>query len=520
MAVFGFQLLLTIIVLSILNKLSPKYSFARWILTKGGLIRYLHPTNEQLKQAIQQSKNDELQQQQSITGKNSNSINQNNHHQRKSYRKNRRNHHQEEHTKPETFYVPKDLRLMLDSEPLTLFNLVQLPYYNELQWLIDFSISTVLVYFLTESYYTFIRNGMNDEYNLSIVWCLLSLGFVMKILCSITATYFRGEESIGERSICIVCFCIYLLVAMIILIADEETLEFGLLDAYRNFSTNAYHLLQTQGVIENAYGPSSFLMIKFWLAIICGLIGALFAFPGLRIAQMHFDSLVYSKGNQFLTIMLHLSFVSPLFICLAWIKPVARYYFVEKNSISSTTFESGRLILILAILMLRFCLFRHYLQSYLNIAPQKISYLRKQTGKITNIDIQKLIARVGHYLSVASLQYLTPLLLCLFLALLTKSTGDYRWTGTLWLSTNESTLIVNDTMIVDNTNNTSHSNSTTITNEDKTAEDVARLALTLLRDVFNPIVLRGFMGFLLWWTCSCWFFTSVVGFIYNNYFRI
>lgn len=170
--------------------------------------------------------------------------------------------------------------------------------------------------------------------------------------------------------------------------------------------------------------------------------------------------------------------------------------------------------MILAILTLRFCLFRRYLQSYLNIAPQKISYLRKQTGKVTNIDIQKLIARVGHYLSVASLQYLTPLLLCLFITLLTKSTGDYKWTGSLWLS--------NQTIINNNETITSHLNSTTnITNEndDRTAEDVAKLALTMFRDVFNPIVLRGFMGFILWWTCSCWFFTSVVGFVYNTYFR-
>lgn len=312
------------------------FFFTSFVINRG-LIRYLHPTNEQLKEAIQQqSKNDE--QQQLMGNKNSNSINHqtNQNHHRRSYRKNRRNnnhHFDEQHSsKPETFYVPKNLQLALDSEPLTLFNLVQLPYYNELQWLIDFSISTVFVYFLTEFYYTFIRDGMNDEYNLSIIWCLLSLGFVMKILCSITATYFRGEESIGERSICIVCFCIYLLVAMIILIADEETLEFGLIDAYRNFSYNAYRLLETQGAIENAYGPSSFLMIKFWLAITCGFIGALFAFPGLRIAQMHFDALVYAKGNQFITIMLHLAFVSPLFIVLAWIKPVARYYFVQRNS--------------------------------------------------------------------------------------------------------------------------------------------------------------------------------------------
>lgn len=118
---------------------------------------------------------------------------------------------------------------------------------------------------------------------------------------------------------------------MIILIADEEMLEFGLVDAYRNFSYNAYRLLESQGVVDNAYGPSSFLMIKFWLAITCGIIGALFAFPGLRIAQMHFDALVYAEGNQILSLIYHFAFISPLAIILSWIKPLARYYFVEKH---------------------------------------------------------------------------------------------------------------------------------------------------------------------------------------------
>lgn len=59
--------------------------------------------------------------------------------------------------------------------------------------------------------------------------------------------------------------------------------------------------------------------------------------------------------------------------------------------ISNATFESSRLLVILFVLMLRFVLFRKYLQSYLNIAPQKISYLKRQTGKMTNIDVQKLV---------------------------------------------------------------------------------------------------------------------------------
>ncbi|KAF7491376.1 Transmembrane protein, partial [Sarcoptes scabiei] len=512
--VFGFQLLLTITVLSFLNKVSFKYSFAQWLLTKGGLIRYLHPTNDQLKEAIaQQNKIDNR----GSTVSANTSIN-NRKHRRRSHRQ-----MIDRNNKQETFHVPKNLILALDCEPLNVIDLVRLPYYNELQWVIDFSLSAVMIYFITELYYHFFSIfGPIKEYNLSIIWCLLSLSFVIKILCSLTAIYFRGEESIGERSICILSFCTYLIVAMIILIADEEMLEFGLINAYHSFQQNAYRFLQSQGVIETSPGPSSFLVIKFWIAIICGIIGALFAFPGLRLAQMHFDILIYSKENKLSLLLYHFSFICPLFIILAWIKPLSRHYLVNKNLMSDEAFESCRLWLILVVLVVRLCLFRRYLQTYLNIAPQKINCMKKQAGKITNVDVQKLIARVGHYLNVVSLQYLSPLLLCLFMTLITKSTGNYKWMEPLIPNiSNIGNLEINSPYETMNRASNDSSNSSIFQDSinEKRPRDVAKLTLTMLWDVFNPIVLRAINGFLLWWSCMVWFTTSVVGFLYNTYFR-
>ncbi len=77
----------------------------------------------------------------------------------------------------ETFTVPKNLTLTLDAEPLSIFYLIQLRYYSELQWLIDFSLHAVLVYFATELYHTLWPARAELEYNLSVVWCLLALGF-------------------------------------------------------------------------------------------------------------------------------------------------------------------------------------------------------------------------------------------------------------------------------------------------------------------------------------------------------
>lgn len=69
-----------------------------------------------------------------------------------------------------------------------------------------------------------------------------------KLLTSLTIQYFRSEESIGERSTCIVTGLMYLLISMVFLIIDENTLETGVEQAYRSFNKSASIFLEGQGV--------------------------------------------------------------------------------------------------------------------------------------------------------------------------------------------------------------------------------------------------------------------------------
>lgn len=78
-----------------------------------------------------------------------------------------------------------------------------------------------------------------------------SFSFHSKLLTSLTIQYFRSEESIGERSTCIVTGLTYLLISMIILIVDENTLETGLEQAYVSFNRSASNFLEGQGVISS-----------------------------------------------------------------------------------------------------------------------------------------------------------------------------------------------------------------------------------------------------------------------------
>lgn len=71
--------------------------------------------------------------------------------------------------------------------------------------------------------------------------------FSSKLLTSLTIQYFRSDESIGERSTCIVTGFSYLLISMMILIVDESTLETGLEQAYKSFNESASVFLDSQG---------------------------------------------------------------------------------------------------------------------------------------------------------------------------------------------------------------------------------------------------------------------------------
>lgn len=145
----------------------------------------------------------------------------------------------------DTFHIPKNLDIQLQKSKVMLLDIIHLRFYTEYQWLLDFSVYAVAVYFLTELCQIFFR--IKDEVNLSMLWCFLVVGFASKILISLTRQYFKSEES-GERSTVIVTGFAYMLLAMMILIVDENNLELGLETAYKSFYSSAARFLEKQGL--------------------------------------------------------------------------------------------------------------------------------------------------------------------------------------------------------------------------------------------------------------------------------
>ncbi|XP_022909493.1 transmembrane protein 161B [Onthophagus taurus] len=481
MALLGAQLVITLIMISIIQKLGPYFSFAKFLLCSTGLVRYLYPTDDELKEVANIPKDKH---------------------------KNRKG--KQQNGKVDSFHIPRSLEIDLKTAKVTQLDVIHLRFYAEYQWLVDFAIYSCLVYVITEIYQNFF--SLKDEMNLSMMWCTLVLIFAIKLLFSLTVQYFKADESVGERSTCLVMGFVYLLIAMMILIVDENILEIGLQTAYKSFNDSASTFLNQQGL--NSSGPASKIIIQFFLAIFGALLGAVFTFPGLRIARMHWDLLKLHRKNKTIQTLLNLSFALPFLLVVAWIKPFSRHYLTVRifsgmtsPLLSNDSFEILRLIFIILTVIIKIVLMPVYLQAYLDMAYHRLEEQKKEAGRITNIDLQKKIAAVFYYLCVVTLQYIAPLILIIYFAFMYKTLGGFSWNG----------LLGNQNLEECPANSFEQTNLEGEDNIQNSAHQF-HLAIENLKNVFTPQVFKGLFGFGTWWSCFLYFTTTSIGMIYQSYF--
>uniref|UniRef100_A0A8C8FAJ2 Transmembrane protein 161B n=1 Tax=Oncorhynchus tshawytscha TaxID=74940 RepID=A0A8C8FAJ2_ONCTS len=448
---------------------SPILLFLRW---------YQHPTEDELR---------------SLAGKQ----------QKTKSKKDRRNNGHIDY-KPLT--IPKDIDLQLETKCITEVDTLALHYFPEFQWLVDFTVAATVVYLITELYYTVAQPS--GEMNISVVWCLLVLAFVIKTLFSLTAFYFKLEEG-GERSLCITFAFFFFVKAMAILIVTENYLEFGLETGFANFSESATHFLENQGL--ESQGPISKLTFKLILALLCSLIGAFLTFPGLRLAQMHLDALNLTTAKVTQT-LLHINFLAPLIMVLLWVKPITKDYILNptlgKESVplmTEETYDTLRLWTILLLCVLRLAMMRHHLQAYLSLAQKGVEQMKKEAGRISTVDLQKMVARIFYYLCVIALQYVAPLVMLLHTTLLLKTLGGHSW-GVYPEEDFPCPLDSDPAMVAAPT-----------AAPGPEVEAHLSVALGGLRTVFTPLLFRGLLSFFTWWIAACLFSTSIFGLFYHQY---
>jgi hypothetical protein len=117
---------LTLIMVSIIQKLSPYFSLAKWLLCSTGLIRYLHPTDDELKTLAGVPKD------------------------KSSKSRSRNGPGRIEYVRPTTFHVNRSIDVQLETAKITQYDVIHLRYFTEYQWLVDFSLYSIVVYTISE----------------------------------------------------------------------------------------------------------------------------------------------------------------------------------------------------------------------------------------------------------------------------------------------------------------------------------------------------------------------------------
>ena len=388
-------------------------------------------------------------------------------------------------------------------------DLVPLQYYSEYTWLMDFSLCAAIIYAMTEVY--FLISPHRIELNLSLLWCLLSIAFGLRVLLSQAWVYMRTEEG-GERMLLVTFTFFFLVVAMGSLVMGDHIIELGIEKGYDNFSGNALKFLENQGV--TSHGPMSFLTYRIVLSFIGMLLGGLLTFPGLRFAKLHLDTLKYSEGRLVIKFLLQVNYFLPLLGSLLYLKPLGRDLLCGKHFISARAliyddqFDGLRFIIILLCCVLRISLMPLFLQSHLNLAFEKVEKLKKETGRIGNVELQKMVARVFFYLCVVAIQYITPVFIVLFLTFLLKTLGDYSWVSLFGETAVQFfTSSAKPGMSIPNLGNS------TLGTVVQSAADITT-AIGELKGIFTPVWYRGILSYLLWWVQTVWFTTTSFGVMY------
>ncbi|KAF6037721.1 TMEM161B [Bugula neritina] len=480
MAVFGAQVVVSLIFLSFLQKLCPIYSLGRWLLTRQGLVRYLHPTDDELKALSGNG-------QRSANGKKS----------RKTVNKG------VQQNSTESFQVSRSVELHLSHAPLTPFDILPLRFYSEFIWVMDFTLTTAFVVTLTYIHEHFLSPHTN-EYGLSSLWCFLLMLFSLKPLINIVSSYKISQNS-GEVVLCCIFGFFFLISAMIILIIDDKTLEFHLVSAHDSFTESANQFLSKREL--SVIGDGSLVTFRMVLAFISALVGALLTFPGVRVAKCHLDSLLIARDRPLLQMIMYADLLFPVFILSLWVPPISRTPLLGKVipgtavEISDSLFDLFRDVTIVSFIIVRMVLLRHRLQAYLNTACTKLEAIRKEAGKIYNTEIQGIVTQVFYYLCVVAVQLICPLTLIAATLLMNRSFTS----ANVAASPPAAAANVTD------------ADSESLVNSVRANIQEFSLSLSELRSVFSSNLLQSVTSYFIWFFMYAWTVTTYFGIFYHTY---
>ncbi|KAG9510220.1 Transmembrane protein, partial [Fragariocoptes setiger] len=336
-------------------------------------------------------------------------------------------------------------------KPNELYDLV---FGAEVEWVADLTLVSFFGILITELQ-TYLTSS--NEYNLSLVWAIVVIAYCIRLLGKLTWAFFKTDQSIGERSVCITSGCIFLLLSMMILmIMSDNILEFKLNSTLGSIhkgivvktANKTVHDLET----ETRAGWTLFLNLI--MAICCAFFGVLFTFPGLRFGQMHKMLLEKHEHTPIFRILCHVNYLSSSIVTVLSIDFIRRRVSIDAErsiglTLSQENFDTLKIYTIITFGIIKVLMLPQYLQSYLRLSEFKMSIIKRRGTTISNLQVHANFSKV----------YESALEITIFQDLMPS-----------------------------------------------------------IQVILSPATIRAFLGFACWWLHFAWFCTSSIGIVYHSYF--
>uniref|UniRef100_A0A0N5AUL0 Transmembrane protein 161B n=1 Tax=Syphacia muris TaxID=451379 RepID=A0A0N5AUL0_9BILA len=369
-ALLGFHVVFSLIAFTVFTKFRSKFGYPRSFLFYG-LYRYVAPSNRELKEMMQIANNGKI-----------------------------RKKKLDRDLETNGFLVPKGASIALTAVPVTDSDVSRLPFYSLLCWITDYSHFAILMYCCSEVYLYLFPHS--QAVNVSVVWILLLIAFLMQGLAELTGSLFFGSSVEGERNVIVSFAALFFFFSMLFLMFAENYFDIGFKEAYDSFTNTTAKLFAASGLPEMSLDRSP-LLLFVTLSLLIAFLGAMLVFPNLRYSRMYAGAVREA---------------TPIF------------------KLTAAQLNCLRIWSVILTVFVRLLVKQPHLQSHLNLSVDALRNIKSHSGNINSLDLQKMVFRYFSYLNVATLQYLLPTLLPLSFVFLLKTLGfalsflgDYSWVG-------------------------------------------------------------------------------------------
>ena len=336
----------------------------------------------------------------------------------------------------EDFTIPRDSDFKVRYNKIISYTQIKLlPHGEEIDMIVLMSLSSVLIYLVTELSIYFNFTPVTDLH-LSYIWSLVVILFCVKFLCYMFKVYIQLGG--GERSLCALSTFLFIVFALFVSMADKRSIDFGIDEGYTQFVDEFLKFGNSTKMIKGGKEVTmpTVKAFKGFLIVLSGFIGALLTFPSFRFGALNSQLLrsanvsvegvdkpgykesLYEKLTQ---VLVHFNLITPLLVILCWCKPLVQEHIETQVDISDKTFSLLRIGFIALIMLVRLFSIKLYAQTHLDSAKRYVQNLKREAGRIDHKTVQQKIAYTFQYSSVVVLQILTPALVVLQLCLILLS---------------------------------------------------------------------------------------------------